>query len=326
MMKLIAAQHEASLDDYAVRDATMPCPAAGEILIRVAACGVSYVDALVALGRYQIKPTLPHVPGSEVAGEVAALGEGVTGFCVGDRVLALVSGGGFAQYVLGVAGRVRRLPDGVGFAQAVCLPVNYLTALHGLRDRAHLAAGERLLVFGAAGGVGAAAIQVGVALGAEVIGVASTPEKRAVALRLGAAAVIDREPDGWRDRLKALAPGGIDVIYDPATGALFEAAFRSLRWGGRHLVIGFASGNIPALPANLPLLKGAALIGVDSRQFLQTYGIRQAARHLDEIVGWAGAGRIVPPVGQIFEFDDYRAALTLALSGESLGKTILRMT
>jgi len=326
MMRRIEAEREASLDDYVVREATLPRPAAGEILIKVAACGVSYVDALVALGRYQIKPTLPHVPGSEIAGEVVALGEGVTGFAAGDRVLALVSGGGFAQYALGAAGRVRRLPHGVSFAQAVCLPVNYLTALHGLRDRANLAVGERLLVFGAAGGVGAAAIQVGAALGAEVIGVASTPEKRAVALGLGAAAVIDREPEGWRDRLKALAPGGVDVIYDPATGALFEPAFRSLRWGGRHLVIGFASGNIPALPANLPLLKGAALIGVDSRQFLLTHGVRQAAGHLDEILGWASAGRIVPPVGRIFAFDDYRSALTLALSGESLGKTILSMT
>jgi NADPH2:quinone reductase len=326
MMKLIEAAREAALDDYAVRDAAMPCPAPGEVLIKVAACGVSYVDALVALGRYQIKPALPHVPGAEVAGEVAALGAGVTGFAVGDRVLALVSGGGFAQYALGAAERVRHVPASLRFEQAVCLPVNYLTALHGLRDRGQLAAGERLLVFGAAGGVGAAAIQVGAALGAEVIAVASTPAKRAVARDLGATAVIDRDPDGWRDRLKALAPGGIDVVYDPATGALFEPAFRSLRWGGRHLVVGFASGTIPALPANLPLLKGAALIGVDSRQFLMTYGVEQAARHLDQIIAWAESGRIAPPVGRIFEFADYRAALTLALSGESLGKTILRMT
>jgi len=326
LMKLVEAQHEASLDDYSVRDAATPRPARGEILIKVAVCGVSYVDALVALGRYQIKPALPHVPGAEVAGEVAAVGEAVTGFAVGDRVLALVSGGGFAQFALGLEERVRHLPAHLSFEQAVCLPVNYLTALHALRDRAQLAAGERLLVFGAAGGVGAAAIQVGVAMGAEVIGVASTPEKRDVALGLGATAVIDRDPEGWRDRLRAMAPGGIDVIYDPATGVLFEPAFRSLRWGGRHLVIGFASGNIPALPVNLPLLKGAALIGVDSRQFLLTHGVRQAASHLDEIIGWAAAGRIIPPVGRIFELDDFRAALSLALSGESLGKTILRMT
>jgi NADPH2:quinone reductase len=325
-MKVIAAETQASLDDYAVREAITPLPAAGEILIRVAACGVSYVDALVALGRYQIKPTLPHVPGCEIAGEVAAVGEGVAGFAVGDRVVALVAGGGFAQYALGAASRVRHLPARVSFEQAVCLPVNYLTALHGLRDRANLAPGERLLVFGAAGGVGAAAIQVGVVLGAEVIGVASTPEKRAIARDLGAVSVIDREPEGWRERLKILAPEGVDVIYDPATGALFEPAFRSLRWGGRHLVIGFASGNIPALPANLPLLKGAALMGVDSRQFLQTHGVRQASAHLDEIVAWAAAGQVIPPVGRIFDFADYREALTLALSGESLGKTILRMT
>jgi NADPH:quinone reductase len=324
VMRIVEAASHASLEDYAIREAAVPQPRPGQILVKVAMCGVSYVDALVALGRYQVKPPLPHVPGSEIAGTVAEIGEGVTGFAVGDRVVAQTTGG-FADYALCHAAAARALPAAIGDAEAVALPLNYLTALHGLRDRAHLAAGERLLVFGAAGGVGAAAVQIGRLLGAEVIGVASTPEKRAAALAYGAHAVIDRDPEGWRDRLKAIAPGGIDVIYDPATGGLFETAFRSLRWGGRHLVIGFASGNIPALPANLPLLKGAGLLGVDVRQFLQTYGTAQGAAYLDEIIAWTAAGAFVPPVGTIFDFADFGAALTLALSGDSIGKTVLRI-
>ncbi len=323
-MRIVQAASHASLDGYVICEAPVPQPGPGQILIKVAACGVSYVDALIALGRYQVKPVLPHTPGSEIAGTVAALGTGVTGFAIGDRVLAQTAKG-FAELAVCPAAAARPLPAAISDAHAVALPLNYLTALHGLRDRAHLAAGERLLVFGAAGGVGAAAIQIGRRLGAEVIGVASTPEKRAAALRYGAHAVIDREPDGWRDRLKALAPGGVDVVYDPATGELFEAAFRSLRWGGRHLVIGFASGNIPALPANLPLLKGAALMGVDVRQFLQVHGTAQAPAYLDEIIAWAAAGDIDPPVGRVFDFADYGPAMTLALSGDSIGKTVLRI-
>jgi NADPH2:quinone reductase len=323
-MRIVEAASHASLDGYAIRDVQVPQPGRGQILIKVTACGVSYVDALLALGRYQVKPVLPHVPGSEIAGSVAAIGEDVAGFAIGDRVLAQTQRG-FAEYALCPAGAARPLPATIDDAAAVALPLNYLTALHGLRDRAHLAAGETLLVFGAAGGVGAAAVQIGRLFGAHVIGVASTPEKRAAALAAGAHSVIDRAPDGWRERLKALAPGGIDVIYDPATGDLFEAAFRSLRWGGRHLVIGFASGNIPALPANLPLLKGAGLIGVDVRQFSQVYSAAMAAAYLDEIIAWAAAGDIAPPVGMQFAFEDFGKAMALALSGDSIGKTILQV-
>ncbi|MFZ4109358.1 MAG: NADPH:quinone oxidoreductase family protein, partial [Polymorphobacter sp.] len=322
MMQIVEAASHASLDGYALREVPIPQPGPGQILVKVKACGVSYVDALVALGRYQVKPPLPHIPGSEIAGTVARLGEGVTGFTPGDRVLAQTVAG-FAEYALCPAAAARPLPAAINDAQAVALPLNYLTALHGLRDRAHLMAGERLLVFGAAGGVGAAAVQIGRLLGAEVIGVAATPEKRAAAEKFGAHAVLDRDPDGWRDRLKAIAPGGVDIVYDPATGELFEAAFRSLRWGGRHLVIGFASGNIPALPANLPLMKGAGLLGVDVRQFLQTHGRARAPAYLDEIIAWAASGALVPPVGRVFDFADFTPALALALSGDSIGKTVL---
>ena len=181
-MQIVEASSHASLDGYALSDAPMPHAGPGQILIKVAMCGVSYVDALVALGRYQVKPPLPHIPGSEIAGTVAEVGAGVTGFAMGDRVLAQTMKG-FAEYALCPAAAARPLPAAIGDAAAVALPLNYLTALHGLRDRARLVAGERLLVFGAAGGVGAAAVQIGRLLGAEVIGVASTPEKRAAALK-----------------------------------------------------------------------------------------------------------------------------------------------
>jgi NADPH2:quinone reductase len=323
-MRAIQAQNLDSIDSYRAVEAPDPVLREGEVLIRVAACGVGYVDALVALGRYQVKPPLPHVPGNEIAGVVEALGAGVSGLAVGDRVLATPRGGGFAQLAAAPAATAVRIPDAMGFLEGAGFRTNYLTALHALRDRARLKAGERLLVFGAAGGVGAAAVQVGLALGAQVIAAGSTPAKRDFARQLGAQAVIDVEAEGWRDRLKALTGGaGVDVVFDPVCGPLFEPAFRSLAWGGRHLVIGFAGGKgIPALPSNLPLMKGAALVGVDVRQF-RLFEAERAQAQLSELLGWVAAGRLSPPVGKVFGFEAAGEALTYALSGQGLGKTVL---
>jgi NADPH2:quinone reductase len=231
--------------------------------------------------------------------------------------------GGFAEFARSPTSMATKIPDQMSFAQAAGFRINYITALHGLRDRAALAAGERLLVFGAAGGVGSAALQVGRILGAEVIAAASTEEKRAFAKDHGADHVIDTSPEGWRDRLKAVTPGkGPDVIFDPVCGPLFEPAFRSLGWGGRHLVVGFAGGPIPALPANLSLMKGAALVGVDVRQFLQFEGPKGAA-HLNELLSWVADGRLNPTVGRTFPLDAFAQALQFALSGQGLGKTVV---
>lgn len=323
-MKIVEARTLDSIADYAMREVEVPVPGTGQVLISVQACGVGYVDALVSLGRYQVKPTLPHTPGQEVGGRIAALGPQVAGLSVGDRVMARVTGG-FAQSVVAAAGDVLRIPDGMTAAQAAGFRVNYLTALHGLRDRAALAKGQTLLVLGAAGGVGAAAVQVGRLLGARVIATGSTPAKREFALATGAHQVLDTQAQGWRDRLKALCDGrGPDVVFDPVCGPLFELAFRSLNWGGRHLVVGFVGGPIPALPANLSLLKGAALVGVDVRQFLLLEP--EAARaELVELLGWVGEGRLVPPIGREFAFEDYRQALEYALGGQGVGKTILQV-
>lgn len=324
-MKIVQADRLDSIADYQLREVEAPAPGPGEVRIRVAACGVGYVDALVALGRYQVKPPLPHTPGNEVAGWIEAVGEGVKGLAEGDRVMAMARTGGFAEQALAPAIVTTRIPDAMSFEQAAGFRINYLTALHGLRDRAVLQPGERLLVTGAAGGVGLAAVQVGRVLGASVIAAASSEDKRAFALANGATQAIDVDPEGWRDRLKALTEGkGPDVVFDPVCGKLFEAAFRSLTWRGRHLVVGFAGGPIPALPANLTLMKGAGLLGVDVRQFLLFEG-RLAHAHLTELLGWVGEGKLVPPVGRTFAFEAFSDALEFALTGQGLGKTVLKV-
>jgi NADPH2:quinone reductase len=324
-VKAVQGTDLASIDSYRTVELARPEPGPGEVRLAVAACGIGYVDALVALGRYQVKPSLPHIPGGEAAGRIDALGAGVDGPAIGERVLAQVQGG-FAEYAIAPAASLHRLPARMSMAQAAGFRINYVTALHALRDRAHIRPGETLLVIGAAGGTGLAAVQIGRRLGARVIGVASTAIKREAALRCGADAVLDREPDGWRDRLKAIAPDGIDVVFDPVSGPLLQPAFRSLRWGGRHLVIGFASGAIPALPVNLPLLKGAALVGVDYRQFAAVYEADAAKDELDALLGWVGDGTLEPAIGRLFAFDQARDALTYALSGDGIGKTVLEVT
>jgi len=323
-MKAIQADQIESLADYADIEIADPAPRAGQVRIRVAAVGVGYVDALVALGRYQVKPPVPHIPGSEISGVIDALGEGVGDLAVGDRVLAL-GGQAFAGLALAPAAMTVRLPDGLDLGAAAALPLNGLTALHGLVDRGALKAGETLLVLGAAGGVGSAAIQVGRMLGARVIAAASTEARRAFCLAQGAHLALDTSPDGWRDRLKTALDGALlNVVFDPVCGPLFELAFRSLGWGGRHLVVGFVGGPIPALGANLTLMKGAALTGVDVRQFM-LFEPAAARAHLRALTVWAGEGRWSPPVGKCFAWSEFGEALTFALGGQGLGKTVLRV-
>jgi NADPH2:quinone reductase len=321
-MKIVQADALNSLDDYRLVETTTPAPGPGQVRIRVKACGVGYVDALTALGGYQVKPRLPNTPGSEIAGVIDAVGEGVEALAAGDRVSA---GGRFAEYVLAPATVVSPIPDRLSFEQAAVSRVDYATALHGLKDRGRLAPGERLLVFGAAGGVGSAAVQIGRALGGYVIAAGSTAQKRAFVMQHGADATIDTEEQGWRERLKELNGGkGVDVIYDPVCGPLFQAAFRSLAWGGRHLVVGFVGGPIPALPANLSLMKGAAMVGVDIRQAGQFEPEHLRANAL-QLSQWLADGAVQPPVGRIFPFGQFREALAFARTGAGLGKSVLSL-
>lgn len=322
-MKVVQAQKIDSVADYALIDQAVPTPGAGEVLIKVYSCGMGYVDALVALGRYQVKPPVPFTPGQEVSGVVEAVGSDVTHVAVGDRVMGSSFGGGLAEFVAVPHMAVHKIPDAMSYAQAAGFNINYITAMHALKDRARLQSGERLLVMGAAGGVGTAAVQVGKLLGAEVIATGSTPEKRAFAQKNGASHSLDSNPEGWRDRLKAISDGKkLDVVLDPVCGPLLELAFRSQGWGGRYLVIGFTGGPIPKLPVNLPLMKGASLVGVDVRQFFM-YEPERAHAHLIQLLSWVGDGSLTPPVGRRFALDDFAEAMTFAMSGKGHGKTII---
>jgi NADPH2:quinone reductase len=320
-MKSVRAESLESLSAYQLVEVDAPAPGPDDVVIRVAACGLGYADVLVALGRYQVKPPVPFTPGQEIGGVIAAVGQNVSRLRVGDRVLAAVYGG-MAELVRAPASVVTPIPDAMTFAQAASFRINYLTALHGLRDRGRLQSGERLLVLGAAGGVGSAAVQLGKLLGAEVIAAASSDAKRDFARSLGADHVLDTAPEGWRDRLKALCGKGPDVVFDPVCGPLFEPAFRSLAWTGRHVVVGFVGGPIPALPANLPLLKGAALVGVDVRQFLM-FEPAAAASHMTDLMAWVERAELVPPVGRRFPLAAFSDAMAFALSGEGHAKTIV---
>lgn len=321
-MQAIASNSLEGFESYGPVVVPDVAPGPADVRIRVEAVGLGYVDALIARGGYQVKPDLPHIPGVEVAGTVDAIGADVVGWAVGDRVLAMTRAG-LADAAVAPAAACHRVPDGISLEQAAAFPLNHLTALHGLADRGRLQAGETLLVFGAAGGVGLAAISVGKLMGATVIAAASTPDKRALALQHGADLAIDVAVEGWRDRLaEVLAGRRLDVVFDPVMGPLFEPAFRSLGWSGRHLVVGFVGGPIPALRGNLPLMKGAGLIGVDVRQF-QLFEPQHAAQHLGSLVGWLAEGRIKPPPVHVYPWDAAPEALAEAFKGSLRGKVIL---
>lgn len=298
-----------------------PVPGAREVLVRVEATGIGFVDGLMIQGKYQVKPSLPHYPGSEFAGVVKAVGDDVTDFAPGDAVFGTANGA-LADYVCTGTGRCHRTPAGLAAAQAASLYTNYLTALFGLRDRGHLRSGETLLVMGAAGGVGTAAIAVAKAMGARVIGAASTAEKRATARAAGADATVDYSRDDWRDALRAVTPEGLNVVYDPVGGDVAEPAFRSLAPGGRFLVVGFASGTIPRLPLNLALLKRSAVVGVDwGGEVRARPGLN--AELAATLIDWIEHGRLrVAPVTEC-PAADYVQALEDQLAGRILGKLVL---
>lgn len=323
-MRSVRATELGPPENYAMVESPLPRPGPGEVLLRLRAVSLGYADVLVAAGGYQVTPDVPFVPGSEGSGTVVAIGDGVTNVAPDDSVSVTRFSGVLADHVLARAKELTPIPAGMSFEEAASYRANYATALYGLKDRGGLKPGETVLVLGAAGGVGMAAVQLAKRLGARVIAGASTDRKRAFALDHGADLALDYSVPNWRESLKALTDGkGIDMVFDPVGGDLFEPAFRSLAWGGRHLVVGFVGGPIPRLPANLPLLKGAALVGVDVRQFtLKEPEREQANRTL--IARWCAEG-LRPPVGTTFDFDDFRAAMAAAAQGTSLGKVVVRI-
>ncbi len=324
-MRAVLVEAFGPVGALSVKEVPMPVPGKGEVRIAVKAAGVGFVDALIAEGRYQVKPPLPFAPGGEYAGVVDAVGEGVTHLKAGDRVIAGGFSGGFAEYAVTNAAGVMPIPDAMSFRQAAMFRTNFTTALHALQDRGAIKPGETLLVLGAGGGTGTAAIAVAKLLGARVIGGASSVAKRDAAKAAGADAVIDTSAADWREALKALAPKGVDVVFDPVGGAVTEPAFRSLAWKGRHLVIGFAAGAIPALPINLALLKGASLVGVDIARFSFMHEPAQAQSNMRQLLAWFSEGRLTLEPGQVAPLDQAASALNAVLSREAVGKIVVEI-
>lgn len=309
---------------YALVDHDPGAPSPTQVRIAVKAAGISFVDVLTAAGGYQVKPPVPFIPGSECAGIVEAVGSEVEGLSVGDKVVGSGWGGLFADAAILPARSVRRMPEALSFEEAAVFPVSYATAWHALVDRGRLQPGETLLVLGAGGATGYAAVQIGKHLGARVIGSASSDDKRALARAGGADVAVDARAEDWRDAVKAANDGkGVDMVFDPVGGEATEPAFRSLAWNGRHLVIGFPGG-IAALRTNLPLLKGASLVGVDIRQF-GIFEPEKSEANRDMIYALAGEGKLRPPIAKAYDIEDFRAAMTDAAEGKRAGRIVLTM-
>lgn len=294
-----------------------------EVLVDIRAAALNFPDVLMIAGKYQSQPPFPFSPGGEVAGTVAATGANVKGLATGDRVFGGLGYGGFAERAAFNQRSLSKMPDGMGYAQASGINTAYGTSYYALKQRAALQAGENLLVLGAAGGVGIAAVQLGKAMGARVIAAASTAEKLAVARQAGADETIDYSDGNLKDKVKALTGGrGADVIYDPVGGDLFDQCMRSINWYGRVLVIGFAAGDIPKVPINLILLKSCQVVGV----FFGAWSMRkpeQAAGNLREVLAFFEAGKIDPLVGRTYPLEQYAQALRDLSERRAIGKVVL---
>jgi len=300
-----------------------PTPAAGEVLIEIKAASLNFPDLLIVQNKYQFKPPLPFVPGSEYAGVVQAVGEGVSNVAVGQRVACLSGTGGFGTHTLAPADKCLLLSDAFGFVDAAAFIMIYATSHHALIDRGQLRAGETVLVLGAAGGVGTAAVQIAKAAGARVIAAASTDEKCALCRQQGADATINYSQGNLREAIKAATDGkGPDVIYDPVGGDFAEPAFRSIAWRGRYLVIGFAAGPIPALPLNLALLKGASLVGVFWGDFTRREP-QASATMMQDLVRWYDQGKIKPVIDCTMPMAELHNAYARMASRQVQGKLVL---
>ncbi len=311
------------VDALTWKELPTPQPKAGEVLIEIRAASLNFPDLLIVQNKYQMKPLLPFVPGSEYAGVVQAVGEGVTQLKPGQDVACLSGTGGFGTHTLAPAALCMPLPSGFPYVDAAAFIMTYATSWHALMDRAQLKAGETVLVLGAAGGVGTAAIQIAKAAGARVIAAASTDEKCTLCSSLGADATINYSSKNLREEIKALTGGkGPDVIYDPVGGEFAEPAFRSIAWRGRYLVVGFAAGPIPALPLNLALLKGASIVGVFWGDFARREPKANAAM-MTELASWYGQGKIKPVIDRTMPMAELKAAYAHMGSRAVMGKLVM---
>jgi NADPH2:quinone reductase len=322
-MKAILCRAYGPPEQLELADVPAPVPGKGQVLIRVKAAAVNFPDTLVIQGKYQFQPPMPFTPGSDVAGIVEAVGEGVEGVTLGSRVFAFAVWGGFAEQVVCDASAVVPLPEGIDFPVAAAFQMTYNTSYYALTDRAKLHAGETVLVLGAAGGVGLAAVELAKLLGAQVIAAASSPAKLAICRQYGADEAIDYSAEDLRARVKDLTQGkGVDVVYDPVGGPYAEPALRGMAWEGRYLVVGFTAGEIPRIPLNLPLLKGCSIVGV----FWGAFATQQPERNranLRQLVTWLADGKIHPYVSRTYPLAETSRALRALMQREVTGKVVI---
>ena len=329
-MKAIICQQFGPPDQLVLTDVPSPKAGKGQVVIRVEACGVNFPDTLIIEGKYQFKPPFPFSPGGEVSGTITEVGEGVAHLTVGDRVFSMTGHGGFAEEVIASAATTLPMPDGqpnrdesMDFVTAASTMYTYGTSYHALKDRANLQPGETLLVMGAAGGVGLAAVQLGVLMGARVIAAASTDEKLAVCRAMGATETINYTTENLRDRIKELTAGnGVDVVYDPVGDRYAEPAIRSLAWKGRYLVVGFAAGEIPSIPLNLALLKGASIVGVFWGAFAQREP-KTSMQNFGQILSWIASGQLKQHIYKLYSLAESPNALRDLMERRVVGKAVV---
>ncbi|MEO1056667.1 MAG: NADPH:quinone oxidoreductase family protein [Actinomycetota bacterium] len=322
-MQVVVCRQFGPLDDLVVEDQPAPECGPGGVRLAVGAAGVNFVDGLLAQGQYQLKPPVPYTPGSEIAGRVDEVGDDVEGFAIGDRVFASTGlTGGFAGQVVVPAFAVHRTPDAMTDGQAASFTQSYMTARFALERRAQAAAGQQLLVLGAGGGIGLAAVDVGRAMGLRVIAAASSDDKRQRAIDLGADAVVDSRDPELKNAVRAASDGGVDLAYDPVGGAASEQALRALRDDGQLLILGFAAGEIPRLPANQILLRNRRVTGVDWGGWTVTNPLDNRAL-LDDVIEQIARGELHPTEPTARPLTEAAAALRDQVDGNVAGKTVL---
>lgn len=323
-MKAVLCKAFGPAETLVLEEIASPTIKKNEILLDVHAAGVNFPDTLIIEGKYQFKPPFPFSPGGEAAGVISEVGEKVSHLKVGDRVMALTGWGSFAEQVAVPGYNVLPIPPSMDFNVAAVFSMTYGTSMHALKQRANLQPGETLLVLGASGGVGLAAVEIGKAMGARVIAAASSADKLAVAKAAGADELINYSEASLKDEIKRLTDGnGVDVIYDPVGGDLFDQAVRGIAWNGRLLVVGFASGRIPELPVNLALLKGASVVGVFWGSFAQRQPQDNAA-NFQQLFTWYAEGKLKPLVSQVYPLEQAAQAINDLGQRKAVGKVVVQ--
>lgn len=324
-MKAILCKEYGPADKLVIEDIESPVVKGYGVKIRVKAAGLNFPDTLIIENKYQLKPALPFSPGGEMAGEVLEVGEKVTRFKPGDRVAGLTGYGAFAEEIVAPEQNLLPIPDAMPDEKAAAFSMVYGTSYYALKQRANIQPGETLLVLGASGGVGLATVELGKAMGAHVIAAASSAEKLAVAKAAGADDLINYTEEPLKEAVKKLTKSkGVDVIYDPVGGEFTEQALRAMAWNGRHLIIGFAAGDIPKIPANLTLLKGCSVVGVFWGSFTQREP-QASAQNMMELMKLYAEGKIDPKISEVFKFEDYAKALGALTERRATGKVVLKV-